>query len=147
MEIEFLLLDFSRTPERLDVWRDLPEHERSEQFGFDALRQREEKAQGIPPQRSLFEREEYRLHGSTVHPHPLSSDAQVSPPDDASGLFYDAADLIHHAARVLTAGLAAAGQTGAGSPQLLEAQLPPLDAVQVANQMIDENHRRIGLLE
>jgi hypothetical protein len=147
MEIEFLFLDFSRTPERLGVWRDLPEHERSEQFGFDALRQREEKAQGIPPQRSLFEREEYRLHSSTVHPHPLSSDAQVSPPDDASGLFYDAADLIHHAARVLTAGLAAAGQTGAGNPQRLEAQLPPLDAVQVATQMIDENHRRIGLLE
>ena len=30
MEIEFLLLDFSRTPERLDVWRDLSEPERSE---------------------------------------------------------------------------------------------------------------------
>ena len=147
MEIEFLLLDFSRTPERLAVWRDLPEHKRSEQFGFDALRRREEKAQGIPPQRSLFEREEYRLHGSTVHPHPLSHEAQLPPPDEASGLFYDAADLIHHATCVLTAGLAAAGKTGAGSPQQLEAQLPPLDAVQVANRMIDEHHRRIGLLE
>jgi hypothetical protein len=147
MEIEFLLLDFSRTPGRLDAWRDLPEHERSKQFGFDALRRREEKAQGIPPQRSLFEREEYRLHGSTVHPHPLSPEAPVPPPDEASGLFYDAADLIHHAARVLTAGLAAAVHTGAGSAQQLEAQLPPLDAVQVANRMIDEHHRRIGLLE
>ena len=147
MEIEFLLLDFSRTPERLGAWRDLPESERSEQFGFDALRRREEKAQGIPPQRSLFEREEYRLHGSTVHPQPLSSDVPVSAPDAASGLFYDAADLIHHAARVLTAGLAAAGQTGAGSRQQLEAQLPPLDSVHVANQLIDDNHRRIGLLE
>jgi hypothetical protein len=147
MEIEFLLLDFSRTPERLGVWRDLPESERSEQFGFDALRRREEKEQGIPPQRSLFEREEYRLHGSTVHPQPLRSEAPVSPPDEASGLFYDATDLLHHAARVLTAGLAAAAQTGAGSPQQLEAQLPPLDAVQEADRMIDEHHRRTGLLE
>ena len=147
MEIEFLLLDFSRTPERLEAWRDLPEHERSEQFGFDALRRREEKAQGVPLQRTLFEREEYRLHSSTVHPQPLSSEGPASPPDEASGLFYDATDLLHHAARTLTAGLAAAAQTGAGSPEQLEGQLPPLDAVQVANRMIDEHHRRIGLLE
>jgi hypothetical protein len=147
MEIEFLFLDFSHTPERLDVWRDLAEPERREQFGFETLRQREEKAQGIPPERSLFEVEEYRLHGSTFHPRPLSPGARVSPPDAASGLFYDAADLIHHASRVLTAGLAAAGQTGAGSADKLEADLPPLDAVDAALQIIDENHRRIGLRE
>src|SRR3954454_18859192 len=71
MEIEFLLLDFSRAPARLDVWRGLSDPERSKKFEFDALRRREEKAQRIPPQRSLFEREEYRLHSSTVHPRAL----------------------------------------------------------------------------
>jgi hypothetical protein len=147
MEFEFLFLEFTRTPDRLDVWRALSERERNQEFGFDALRQREEKAQGIPAEKALFDQEEYRMHSSTVHPQPLSRQPTVFAPDSATGLFYDAGDLLHHASRVWTTGLAAAKRTRSFSGDAFDAQLPLLDAVVAAQQMMDENSRNLGLLE
>jgi hypothetical protein len=148
MEIEFLFFEFTRTPDRLAVWRAISERERTQEFGFDALRQREEKAQGLPAEKVLFDREEYRMHSSAVHPQPLSRQPSgSSPPDPATGLFYDAGDLLHHASRVWTAGLAAAKRTGSISGDAFDARLPPLDAVEAAKQMMEENSRNLGLLE
>jgi hypothetical protein len=147
MEIEFLFFEFTRSPERLDVWRAVSERERTQEFGFDVLRQREEIAQGIPAEKVLFDQEEYRMHSSAVHPQPLSRRLSVSPPDLATGLFYDAGDLLHHASRVWTAGLAAAKRTGSSSGDGFDARLPPLDAVDAAKQMMEENSRNLGLLE
>ncbi len=147
MEIEFLFFEFTRTPDRLDVWRAMSEPERTQRFGFDALRRREERAQGIPADQVLFDQEEYRMHGSALHPQPLSRRPAVSLPDPATGLFYDAGDLLHHALRVWTAGLAAAERTGSINGDAVEAQLPPLDDVDAAKQMMEENSRNVGLLE
>ena len=147
MEVEFLLLDFARDPDRLDVWTRTPQLERSRQFDFDVLCRRHQEATGAPADRVLFDQEEYRMHGSTTHPRPIDPDPPLSAPDAATGLFFDAADLIHHTMRVWTAGLAAAGSTGTVAAAALEARRPALDAVDAALQLIDNTHRSIGLLE
>jgi hypothetical protein len=92
-------------------------------------------------------KEEYRVHSSTVHPQPLSGRQPMSAPDTTTGLFYDAGDLLHHASRVWTAGLAAAKRTGSISGEAYDARLPPLDAVDAAKRMLDENNRDLGLHE
>jgi hypothetical protein len=147
MEVEFLFLDFTREPDRLDVWTRTPQLERSRQFDFDVLRRRHQEATGVDADRVLFDQEEYRMHGSTTHPRPIDRDPPLSAPDAATGLFFDAADLIHHAMRAWTAGLAAAGATGSAAAMTLEARRPALAAVDAAMELIDETHRSIGLLE
>ena len=145
MEIEFLLRDFGRTPERLDVWRQLSEDERASQFGFAALRQREESALGFVGGDVLFDEEEYRYHGLSLHPRPLGRRFTLPAPDEVSALFRDAADLLHHASRVWEAARAAAGATRSyGGKQDDEAGRPPLDAVDEARRLIDANNRATG---
>jgi hypothetical protein len=145
MEIEFLLRDFSRTPERLDVWRQLSEDERTRQFGFRELRQREEKALGFVGRHVLFDEEEYRFHSLSLHPQPLGGRRPLPAPDEVSGLFRDAADLLHHASRVWEAALAAAEATRSygGKPDD-GAGRPPLDAVDEARRLIDANNHATG---
>jgi hypothetical protein len=146
MEIEFLLFEFTRTPERLRVWRSLSEHERNQEFAFEILRQREEKARGLPAQRVLFDQEEYRVHSSAVHPQPEGR-RPLTAPDEASGLFYDAGDLLHHASRAWSAGLAAAEATRTDPGEPFEHELPRLDAVEAARKMMDEHNQKRGLLK
>jgi hypothetical protein len=147
MELEFLFLDFARSPERLDAWSRTPQRERNRQFNFDVLRRRHQETIGLGADRVLFDQEEYRSHGSTTHPGPVEHDPPLLPPDTATGLFFDTADLLHHAARAWTAGLTVAGATGSSEAEALAAQRPSLDAVDVAMQLIDETHRSIGLFE
>jgi hypothetical protein len=147
MEVEFLLLDFARDPDRLDAWTRTPQLERSRRFDFDVLSRRHLEATEAEADRVLFDQEEYRMHGLTTHPRPIDPDPPLSAPDAATGLFFDAADLIHHSMRVWTAGLAAAGTTGAVAAVALEARRPALPAVDAALQLIDNTHRSIGLLE
>jgi hypothetical protein len=145
MEIEFLLRDFSRSPERLDVWRRLPEDERTRHFGFAALRAREERALGFAGRHVLFDEEEYRFHGLSLHPQPQGRRRPLPAPDEATGLFRDAADLLHHASRVWEAGLVVAGATRSSRRKPGdEAGRPLLDAVERATRMIDENNRALG---
>jgi hypothetical protein len=146
MEVEFLLLDFVRDPQRLDAWSRMPQPERDRQFGFKALRETHQAAAGIPADRVLFDQEEYQLHGSTTHPSPVDRDPPLPVPDTATGLFLDAADLLHHAVRAWTAALTVAGATGSIETAARGAQRPALDAVEVAKKLIDDTHRTIGLL-
>ena len=148
MEIEFLLRDFARTPRRLDVWRQLSDDERTGQFGFRALRQREEKALGFVGRHVLFDEEEYRFHSLSLHPRPLGRSRPLTAPDEISGLFRDAADLLHHASRVWEAALAAVDATRShGVTPDDEAGRPRLDAVDEARRLIDANNRATGLPE
>jgi hypothetical protein len=147
MEVEFLFLDFSRDPGRLRAWSLMPQSERNRRFDFNALRQLHQVAAGIPPDRVLFDQEEYQLHSSAIHPRPVDRDPPLPVPDTATGLFLDAADLLHHAVRAWTAALAVAGATGSSDTATLGAQRPSLDAVDVAMELIDETQRSIGLLE
>jgi hypothetical protein len=147
MELEFLFLDFAGDPARLDVWSRTPQLERNRLFDFGSLRRRHQEATGVHADRVLFDQEEYRLHGSTTHPGPVDRDPPLVAPDVATGLFFDAADLLHHTMRAWTAGLTVVGATGSAAGRSLEAQRPALDAVDVATQLIDENYRGIGLVE
>lgn len=147
MEVEFLLLDFVRDPDRLDDWRRMPQSQRSRQFDFDVLRQLHQAAAGIPSDRVLFDQEEYRLHGSATHPGPVDRDPPLPVPDTPTGLFLDMADLLHHAVRAWKAAVALVGKTGPIDATTPGAQRPRLDAVDVAMRLIDDTHRSIGLLE
>jgi hypothetical protein len=147
MEVEFLFLDFTRDPDRLEAWTRTPQLDRNRHVDFDVLRRRHQEASGVHADRVLFDQEEYRLHSSSTHPVPVDPDPPLVAPDVATGLFFDAADLLHHAMRVYTAGLTVAGATGSTSTQSLEAQRPELDAVDAALQLIEDKYRSIGLIE
>jgi hypothetical protein len=145
MEIEFLFRDFTRVPDRLDSWRQLSEEERAEQFGFGALRQREERALGFVGQHVLFDEEEYRFHALSLHARPLGRRGPLPAPDAVTGLFRDAGDLLHHASRVWEAGIRAAEATRSSRVKSGgDVDWPSLDAVDEARRMIDENNRAIG---
>ena len=145
MEIEFLFRDFARSPERLEVWRRLPEDQRRQQFGFTALRRREEQLLGVGENHVLFDQEEYRFHGQQMHPLPESYRRGMPAPDEVTGLFRDAGDLLHHASRVWAAGLGLAATTRSGGGHWTDPEWPPLDAVDEARRMIDEHNRTVGL--
>lgn len=145
MEIEFLFRDFARSPERLHMWRRLSDDQRTQQFGFAALRTREERALGVDGGHILFDEEEYRFHSLSVHPQPLGHRRPLPSPDETTGLFRDAADLLHHASRVWDAGRAAADVARSGRAGSRDTEWPPLDAVDAARQMIDESNRAVGL--
>jgi hypothetical protein len=147
MEVEFLFLDFVRDPEQLDAWSRMPPPERNRHFDFTVLRKLHQASAGIPAERVLFDQEEYQLHGSATHPRPVDGDPPLAAPDTATGLFFDTADLLHHAVRAWTAGMTVAGATGSTDAWTLEAKRPSLDAVDVAMKLIDETHRGMGLLE
>jgi hypothetical protein len=144
MEIEFLFRDFARSPERLEMWRLLSEEERTQQFEFGALRKREEGALGVVGRHILFDQEEYRFHALSAHPQPVGHRRLLSSPDETSGLFRDAADLLHHSSRVWDAGLAAVKATRSGG-RSDEPDWPALGAVEAARRLIDESYREVGL--
>ncbi|MDX6234483.1 MAG: hypothetical protein QOH68_3591 [Nocardioidaceae bacterium] len=147
MEIEFLLREFARSPERLELWRHLPEDERAEQFEFGALLRREQWALGIDGRHILFDQEEYRFHSLSVHQQPRGRRRPLPSPDETTGLFRDAADLLHHASRVWDAGLAAVEATRSARGRSAVTEWPTLDAVDAARRMIDETNRAVGLTD
>jgi hypothetical protein len=142
IEIEFLLLDFAASPRRVELWQAMGDDERDTDFGFDMLRRRHEARSGVPSDLAIFDVEEYRIHSRRVHPRPADGGI-LAPPDPVTGLFFDAGDLMHHAFRVWTAGLALLANQGDDVRRL--PGLPPMDAVDQATRLMDENNRRLGL--
>jgi hypothetical protein len=145
MELEFLLRDVAREPRQLARWRDAQPHQRNQQFGFGKLRQRLEAAQQVPSGFVLPDRDEYRSHSEAVHPSPVGTQG-LDEVDEESGIFWDAGDLLQHAARLWPAALDAAAVTltedGANE---FDEDVPDLAAVDVAMSRTDKTMRLLGI--
>lgn len=144
MEVEFLFREFARTPDQLVAWMEAEPHQRNQRFGFGQLRQREERARGVPEGQVLPDYGEYRAHSVAVHPLPAGA-AVGGAIDQTSGLFYDTGDLLQHAVRVWLVALDAAAATTLDDGLPFDEPTPDLDTVDAAVARIDETMQLLGV--
>jgi hypothetical protein len=141
LEVEFLFRDFARDPGQHRAWRETTPQERDATFGFRALRARAEQEQHVPDGKLLFEEHEYRTHGARTHPRATATHPEPPAPDTRTGLFYDAADLLHHAMRVWALSETTVRLTGSVDDAAMRADPPSLDAVVTARELVERVQR------
>jgi hypothetical protein len=100
LELEYLLRDFTATPENLRLWIDVESWNRYSKFGFGELRKRQEKRLQLDEAMVVAARDYWIAHSTSSHPGP-SKDKRPSMGDSSYSLLTAFGDLMRHAQTVV----------------------------------------------